>query len=105
MQQQYATISARNKGPSGCWIVGYAQVTLLLGGKPLGRAATPAHAGRPATYLAGGRTATASLHGPSTCQAGVSDHVRVTAPGQLSATVVELPMRGCALVIEALHAH
>ena len=104
MQQQYATISVADHGGPGCWLVGYAGVELVAGGAPLGRPATPAGPAPTAVYLSAAHPATASLHGPSTCNAGVSDHVRVSAPGSTSHTDVELPMRACALIIGAFRA-
>ena len=105
MQQQYATIRAQNRGRVGCWIVGYARVSLLAAGRALGHAAVPAHTGpAPALFLRAGGSATASLHGPSTCNALLSDHARIAAPGQSSFTDAALPMRGCALLIDAFAA-
>lgn len=103
MQQQYATIRVRNGG-AGCWLMGYARVGLLIGGKVVGQAAVPAAAGRPALFLPADASATASLHGPSTCNALLSDHARIAAPGQSSYTDAGLLMRVCALHIDAFHA-
>ncbi len=99
MQQQYATIRVRNGG-AGCWLVGYARVDLLVSGRVVGRPAVPADA-RPALFLAAGGSATASLHGPSTCNALLSDHARIAAPGQAGYTDASLLMRVCALQIDA----
>ena len=98
MQQQYATISVANQGPTRCWLVGYAQVVLLAGGAPLGRPAVPDGITPTAVALGAGQSATASLHGPSTCNAGVSDQVRISAAGT-AYTDVALPMRACSLTI------
>lgn len=100
MQQQYATIRVVNRGSAGCWVVGYPRVTLLVGGRALGHAAVPAHSGAPALFLAPGRAATSSLHGPSTCNALLSDHARIAAPGQAAYTQATLGMRGCALLLD-----
>lgn len=104
MQQQYATIRVVNHGRTGCWLVGYAQVRLLVNAGALGHPARPAHPGVPALFLGVGRSATASLHGPSTCNALLSDHARIAAPGQSSHTDIALPMRGCALLVDAFRA-
>jgi Protein of unknown function (DUF4232) len=104
MQQQYATIRVRNGGGSGCWLLGYARVGLLVGGRATGRPAAPANAGRPALFLRANASATASLHGPSTCNAPLSDHARITAPGQSGYTDAAMVMRVCALHIDAFHA-
>jgi hypothetical protein len=101
MQQQYATISVVNHGSSGCWLVGYAQVSLLVGGHALGHPAVPVRPGAPAAFVRSGRTVTASLHGPSTCNAKLSDRALIAAPGQSKLTDTPLPMRGCSLFIEA----
>jgi Protein of unknown function (DUF4232) len=100
MQQQYATIRVRNGG-AGCWLVGYARVGLLVKGRAVGQPAAPAAADRPALFLRANGSATASLHGPSTCNALLSDHARIAAPGQSSHTDATLLMRVCALHIDA----
>jgi hypothetical protein len=102
MQQQYATIRVRNVG-AGCWLVGYARVGLLVSGRTAGQPAAPADTGRPALFLRADGSATASLHGPSTCNALLSDHARIAAPGQSSYTDAALLMRVCALHIDAFH--
>ena len=104
MQQQYATISVTNHAKAGCWLVGYAQVVLVANGAPLGRPASPAAAATSAVFLSAGHGATAALTGPSTCSAGVSDHVRVSPPGSTIHTDIALPMRACSLVIAAFRA-
>ena len=103
-QQQYATISVTNAGASPCWLVGYAGVSLLASGKSLGKPATPASATKSALQMPPGGHASASLHGTSNCQAGVSDTARITLPGASAHTDVFLPMRGCALTIDAFQA-
>ena len=70
----------------------------------MGQPATPANGGHPALFLRAGASATASLHGPSTCNALLSDHARIAAPGQSTHTDVALGMRVCALHIDAFHA-
>jgi uncharacterized protein DUF4232 len=103
MQQQYATITVVNRGV-GCWLVGYARVSLRVGGRALGTPAAPAHSGTPALFIRAGRSATALLHGPSTCNSPLSDHARVAVPGGSSSFDLGLPMRGCALVIDPFRA-
>lgn len=103
MQQQYATIRVRNGG-AGCWLVGYARVGLLVSGRTVGQPAAPASTGRPAVFLRANGSATASLHGPSTCNALLSDHAQIAAPGQSSYTDAALLMRVCALHIDAFRA-
>jgi hypothetical protein len=104
MQQQYATIRVRNGGGAGCWMLGYARVGLLVRGKAAGAAAAPSNPGLPALYLRAGASATASLHGPSTCNAPLSDHARIAAPGQSAYLDATLLMRVCALHIDAFRA-
>ena len=103
-QQQYATISVTNAGANPCWLVGYAGVSLLAGGKTLGKPATPASGVKAALQMPPNGHASASLHGTSNCEAGVSDTARITLPGQSAHTDVFLPMRGCALTIDAFQA-
>ena len=100
-QRQYATVYVRNTGSPACWLVGYASVSLRMGGAPLGSPAVPAAAGRPVLELAPSASAQALVHGPSTCNAPVSDTVRVWAPGQTAFTDAAVPMRGCALTVDA----
>lgn len=104
MQQQYATIRVRNIGASGCWVVGYARVGLLVTGRAVGQPATPTDTAHPALFLRASGSAIASLHGPSTCNALLSDHAQIAAPGQSSYTDAALLMRVCALHIDAFRA-
>jgi hypothetical protein len=104
MQQQYATIRVRNGSAAGCWLLGYARVGLIISGRAVGQPAAPANPGRPALFLRAGASATASLHGPSTCNALLSDHARIAAPGQSTYIDATLLMRVCALHVDAFHA-
>ncbi len=102
--QQFATIVLTNTGQISCWLVGYPAVRLRAKGTYLGAPAAPARSNRPVLKLAPVSRAEARLHGPTTCNAALSDTVRISAPGQSTFTDVALVMRGCALIIDAFTA-
>lgn len=77
---------------------------LRAGGAALGQPSTTAGGGAAAFRLGPTVKAQALVHGPSTCQAGVSDTMRITMPGLGSYTDAAVPMRGCPLLVDAFTA-
>lgn len=104
LQKQFATIVVVNPGQIACWLIGYPVVGLRRAGAALGAPAAPATAGRPALQLPPGGRAVAGLHGPTVCNAPLSDSVRIRLAGQSASTDAALVMRGCPLTIDAFAA-
>ena len=97
-----AGIVFRNVSARRCTVRGYPFAQLRHAGKPLG-----APAGHPpgtggALVLAPRAAAHSLLSTVTTCQAAVSDHARVRAPGSTVAIDILVQLRGCSLRIAAL---
>ncbi len=88
-----------NTGPAACSTIGYPGVSLRLAGKLVGQPAQ--RSGQPhgtVTLKPGGR-AQAKIADFSSCQAPLSDKVRVYAPDQLAFVDLPMVLRACHLVV------
>lgn len=104
--QQIAGLQFTNSGATTCVLVGYPTVTLLLRGRVIGQPSQPSSAARSARTLRPGEVAESLLHDyTQTCQAPLSDSVRVKVPG-MSMTVVrpDMQLRACVLRVDRLTA-
>ncbi|HEX2401009.1 MAG TPA: DUF4232 domain-containing protein [Mycobacterium sp.] len=104
-EKQYATLRFTNISAKTCALGGYAGVQLLRGGQPLGKPASTAGVPVPLMRLAPGRSVTAELSGPTTCNADVSDKVRISLPNAPGHVDKPLLMRACPLVVAPFHLH
>lgn len=100
--QQLAALVFTNSSKTACTISGYPSAQLLLDGKPIGKPAGHKPSGLFTIRLPHNASAQATLSATTTCQAPLSDHVRVSAPGQTR--TVDLPdkMRACVLAVTAV---
>jgi hypothetical protein len=98
--QEFALITFTNKGPGVCTMVGFPGVSLRLRGALLGQPAQRSGAAPKPVLLATGAQAQAAITDYSSCQAGISDTVRVYAPDQRDFVDLPLALRGCRLVVE-----
>jgi hypothetical protein len=100
-QQEFAEVGFTNAGSAECSLTGYPSVTLLRGSTQLGQPATPDQT-KPAgtVHLQPGDTAQALLTDFSSCNAPLSDTVRVSPPS--SALTVDRPgvLRGCKVSVQ-----
>ena len=105
MGQEIAALQFTNEGSTPCDLYGYAAVTLMLNGRPLGRPSQPASTATSHRMLAPGATAESLLHNYVTnCQAPLSDNVRVVAPGSSQTLVRPMQLRACLLRVDPLGA-
>jgi hypothetical protein len=80
-------------------------VTLLRGGRVLGRPAEPATNATSVRSLAPGETAESLLHDyVLNCQAPLSDQIKVVAPGVSAQLTRPMQLRACVLRVDALAA-
>jgi uncharacterized protein DUF4232 len=88
-----------NTGAAPCATVGYPGVSLRLAGKLVGQPAQRSGQGHSTVTLQPGGRGQSKITDFSSCQAPLSDKVRVYAPDQV--TFVDLPMvlRACHLVV------
>lgn len=104
--EQIAGLEFVNDGHTTCMIVGYPTVTLLLNGQVIGRPSEPASPAKSMRTLRPGQTAESLLHDyTQTCQAPLSDSVRVQVPGTRQ-TIVRpgMQLRACVLRVDRLTA-
>jgi Protein of unknown function (DUF4232) len=98
---EIALIIVTNNGAATCTLAGFPTVSLLLNGRQLGQPSSPSNAPvHPVTLKSGGQ-ANSQITDHSSCQAAVSDTVRVSLPGVAGGAVDQaLQMRGCTLVVD-----
>lgn len=104
--EQIAGLQFVNDGHTTCVLVGYATVTLLLNGQVIGRPSEPASPVKSTRRLRPGQVAESLLHDyTQTCQAPLSDSVRVHVPGTRK-TIVRpgMQLRACVLRVDRLTA-
>jgi hypothetical protein len=105
MGQEIAALQFTNDGGKPCELIGYPTVTLLRGGKPVGRPSQPASTAVSQRTLAPGATAESLLRDyVGNCQAPLSDQVKVVAPGSTQSFARPFVMRACVLRVDRLGA-
>ena len=103
--QEIAALQFTNGGSAPCQLIGYPTVTLLRGGKPVGRPSQPSSTGPSQRTLAPGDTAESLLRDyVGNCQAPLSDELRVVAPGSPQSLARPFVMRACVLRVDRLGA-
>ncbi len=99
---EFAALQFVNTGTTRCVLNGYPSVTLLLSGATVGRPSSPASAATSRFTLEPGATAESRLKDFSSCQAPLSDQIRVVAPGSSMTTTRTGQLRACRLTVSAL---
>lgn len=99
---EYAALQFVNAGTSRCVLNGYPSVRLLLRGATVGPASTPAGRAGSRFVLAPGATAESRLRDFSSCQAPLSDEIRVVAPGSSISLTRPAQLRACTSRVSAL---
>jgi hypothetical protein len=105
--QEIAALQFTNTGNAACVLVGYPSVTLLLHGRRIGLASQPATPGVPSSRQhAAGETAESLLHDyTQTCQAPLSDSVKVSVPGSSQTYLrADMQLRACVIRVDKLGA-
>jgi hypothetical protein len=104
--QEIAAVQYVNSGHTTCMLVGYPTVTLLLHGNPIGRPSEPSSTAPSQRTLHPGDIAESLVHDyTQTCQAPLSDSVKVQAPGLDQTTVrPDMQLRACVLRVDKLGA-
>lgn len=103
---EYAAIDFVNDGSTSCTLVGVPTVTLLRNGAQTGPASVPSSAQAQYTQyeLAPGATGQSRLNDSSSCNAPLSDTVKVVAPGSDITAARPGELRACKLVVYPLGA-
>jgi len=104
--EQVAAVQYTNAGSTTCVLVGYPTVTLLLNGQPIGRPSQPASTAKSKRTLGPGQVAESLVHDyTQTCQAPLSDSVRVQVPGTRQTVIrPDMQSRACVLRVDRLTA-
>ncbi len=103
--QEVAALQFANDGTKPCRLVGYPTVTLLLNGKAIGRPSQPSSPAVSQRTLAPGEVAESVLHNyTNSCQAPLSDSVRLVVPGSTMTVVRPAQLRACILRVDQLGA-
>jgi hypothetical protein len=102
--EQIAGLQFTNDGSAPCLLVGYPTITLLLHGQLIGRPSEPATSAASRRRLEPGAVAESLLHDyTQTCQAPLSDTIRVTVPGSTQTYLRPgLQLRACVLRVDKL---
>jgi hypothetical protein len=98
--QEFALITFTNTSPLTCTMVGFPGVSLRLHNALLGKAAQRSATPPKTVTLKPGQQAESTLTDFSSCQAPVSDTVRVYAPDQRPFVDLPLVLRGCRVVVD-----
>lgn len=102
--QEIAALQFTNTGSRSCVLEGYPTVTLLRNGSQLGQTSLPSTPELASSRtLAPGDVAESQLHDFTSCQAPLSDSIKVVAPGSTISTIrPQFQMRGCVLRVDRL---
>jgi Protein of unknown function (DUF4232) len=100
--QEIAALQFTNAARKTCTLVGYPQVTLMRGGKIIGTPSQPTATGSSTRVLAAGAVAESLLHDYTSCQAPLSDMVRVVVPGSSFTAIRPAQLRACVLRVDRL---
>lgn len=99
--QEIAALQFTNTSPTPCLLAGYPTVTLLRNGQPVGDPSQPASADTTSRVLQSGDTAESLLHNyTQSCEAPLSDSIRVVAPGMDLTAVRPAQLRACTLRVD-----
>lgn len=100
--QEIAALQFTNSGPSSCVLVGFPTVTLLRNGNQIGQSSQPSSA-RSSRTLRPGEVAESLLHDyTQTCQAPLSDSIRVVVPGMNTTAIRPAQLRACIVRVDRL---
>jgi hypothetical protein len=102
--REVAGVLFTNSSTTTCSVRGYPFAQLSYHGKPLGKPAKDNPGTVRTITLRPGKSAQSQLTAVTTCQAPISDHVRVIAPDTTQAKIVPMQLRGCSLSIDPLEA-
>ena len=102
--REIAGVLFTNSSSTTCSVSGYPFAQLRYHGGPLGKPASDDPGTVRLITLRPGASAQSQLTAITTCQAPISDHVRVVAPHTAKAKTVALQLRGCSLSIDPLEA-
>jgi hypothetical protein len=98
--QEFALLTFTNTGAATCTMFGFPGVSLRLGSAMVGKAAERS-AKKPTTVsLKRGARAESVISDFSSCQAPVSEKVRVYAPNQVAFVDLPLALRACRVIVE-----
>jgi hypothetical protein len=100
--QEIAALQFTNAGSKTCVLNGFPTATLLRNGKQIGTPSLPASSATSSRTLAPGDVAESVLHDYTSCQAPLSDQLKLVVPGSTVTAVRPAQLRGCVLRVTKL---
>lgn len=100
--REFAALQFTNTRTTACVLEGYPSVTLLRNGKQIGTASQPATPATSRRTVGPGETVQSDLSDFTTCQAPLSDTIRVVVPGSTQVYSRPLQLRACTLRVSPL---
>jgi hypothetical protein len=100
--QEIAGVVFTNRSQAKCTLRGYPFAQLRRNGRKLGRPASHNPGVVRTITLKPQDSAQVQLTAVTTCQAPISDHVRIRVPGSPTPTDVALQLRGCSLSVDPI---
>jgi hypothetical protein len=100
--REIAGVVFTNTGKTRCTLRGYPFAQLRRNGAALGKPAVNNPGTVRTVMLRPNGSAQVQLTAVSTCQAPISDHVRIRVPGSTSSTDVAIELRGCSLSVDPI---
>lgn len=101
--QEIESLQFTNSGPTRCVLNGFPVVTLLRNGSQIGQVSQPSAQVISSLSLAPGGVAESILHDyTQTCQAPLSDSLRVSVPGMSTVAVRPGQLRACIVRVDRL---
>jgi hypothetical protein len=101
--QEIAALQFTNSGTTSCVLNGFPVVTLLRNGNQIGQPSQASTSSRSSLSLAPGDVAESLLHDyTQSCQAVLSDELRVTVPGMNATAIRPAQLRACIVRVDRL---
>jgi hypothetical protein len=100
--QEIAGVVFTNRSQTKCTLRGYPFAQLRHNDQKLGRPASHNPGAVRTITLKPQDSAQVQLTAVTTCQAPISDHVRIRVPGSPTSTDVTLQLRGCSLSVDPI---
>jgi hypothetical protein len=100
--QEIAGVVFTNTSSTKCTLRGYPFAQLRRNGTKLGKPATDNPGAVKSVTLKPHDSAQVQLTAVTTCQAPISDHVRIRVPQSQTSTDVAMELRGCSLSVDPI---
>ena len=100
--REIAGVLFTNTSATPCTMSGYPSARLIRNGRPIGRPADDEPGTVKPVLLANGQTAQTELTAVTTCQAPISDAVRIALPNWAHPVDAQVQLRACSLSVSPI---